>query len=188
MKFFTSDLHFWHKNVIKYSNRPFANVEEMNEAIIKGINDTVGVDDELYILGDFAFANKNKIKDILFKIKCKNLHYIYGNHDEDMYHDSIKEHFLSMQDYLELSVPDKDTFHGSQKIILFHYPILEWNGGHRGAWMLHGHCHGNLKLPEMLKKCRIMDIGTDCCSYKPISYEEIKTAFKNKEDIKHHGD
>ena len=52
MIYFTSDLHFWHKNAIIYTNRPFETVEEMNEKLIEYWNKTVHANDEVYILGD----------------------------------------------------------------------------------------------------------------------------------------
>lgn len=183
-----SDPHFYHNNVIKYSNRPFSNIEEMNGTLLKNINNTVGVDDELYILGDFIFGNPTKAEAILSQIKCQNKHYIFGNHDETMHDARISKFFKSMSYYQEIYIEDKDAPKGRQMICLMHYPVLEWNRAHRGAWMLHGHCHGNLILPESLKNARIKDVGVDCINYKPISYEEIKILFKNKEDIKHHGD
>ena len=188
MKFFTSDPHFYHKNVIKYSNRPFENVEEMNQILIKNINAKVGETDELYFLGDFIFGSTNKAIEVLSQIKCKNLHYIFGNHDETMYDPKLLQFFKSMQSYLEVVVPDSETERGKQMICLFHYPIAEWNKGHRGSWMLHGHCHGNFKYPEMLKNKRILDVGVDVHNYAPVSYDEIKNLFKNCTDIKHHGD
>lgn len=183
-----SDPHFYHKNVIKYSNRPFADVDKMNATMIQNINNTVGVDDELYILGDFIFGSPTKAVSVLSQIKCLNIHYIFGNHDETMESEEVRRFFKSMNDYKEIRVPDKDCERGYQMICLFHYPILEWNRGHRGSWMLHGHCHGNLKYPESLKNCRITDVGVDCWNYTPVSYEQLKEKFKNCQDIKHHGD
>ena len=142
----------------------------------------------ILVIGDFIFGDVKKAVNILRQINCQNLHYIFGNHDETMYSPEIKHFFKSMQDYKTLKVQDPDTDRGSQMICLFHYPIGEWDKGHRGSWMLHGHCHGNFKYPEMLKNCRITDVGVDCWNYFPVSYKELKAKFKNCQDIKHHGD
>ena len=56
MIYFTSDLHFWHKNAIIYTNRPFETVEEMNEKLIEYWNKTVHANDEVYILGDVTMV------------------------------------------------------------------------------------------------------------------------------------
>ena len=53
--FFTSDTHFWHVNIIKYCNRPFETIEEMNETIIEKWNSKISKDDIVFNLGDFAF-------------------------------------------------------------------------------------------------------------------------------------
>lgn len=58
MDFFTSDTHFGHVNIIKYCNRPFGSVPEMNAAMIAGWNRHVGPDDTVYHLGDFALGPK----------------------------------------------------------------------------------------------------------------------------------
>ena len=51
--FFTSDTHFYHGNIIRFCNRPFKDVETMNETIISNWNNTVGQDDIVFHLGDF---------------------------------------------------------------------------------------------------------------------------------------
>lgn len=81
MKYYTSDLHLSHKNIIEYEDRPFGSVEEMNNAIIDIINYQLSPDDELYILGDFTLEKSaNKVSNLIKRIKCKK-HLILGNHD-----------------------------------------------------------------------------------------------------------
>jgi len=54
---FTADFHLGHANIIKYCERPFRNVLEMNRTIIKKHNERVKKDDIVYFLGDFCFRN-----------------------------------------------------------------------------------------------------------------------------------
>lgn len=51
--YFTSDLHLGHDNIIRFCNRPFSSVEEMNDRIIQNYNSIVHKNDLVYILGDF---------------------------------------------------------------------------------------------------------------------------------------
>ena len=53
--FFTSDLHFGHENVLRFDNRPFETVEEMDEELINRWNDKVGKGDLVYVLGDLIW-------------------------------------------------------------------------------------------------------------------------------------
>lgn len=78
--FFIADLHFGHKNIIDYESRPFKSVQEMDEILIKNWNNTVSKKDKVFILGDFAFANKERMRQYVQQLNgLKTL--ILGNHD-----------------------------------------------------------------------------------------------------------
>lgn len=77
---FTGDNHFCHENIIKYANRPFANATEMNEAFIKNWNGMASKSDRVFVAGDFALANKTKIREILERLNGYKI-LIMGNHD-----------------------------------------------------------------------------------------------------------
>lgn len=76
----TSDLHFGHKNIIKFENRPYKDVEEMTEGLINNWNSVVTANDLVYILGDFSFMGKRKTEEVLKRLRGKKI-LIKGNHD-----------------------------------------------------------------------------------------------------------
>lgn len=180
MDFFSADQHLGHANVIKYSNRPYKNVDEMNHAIIANINAIVRPNDNLYLEGDFAFAKTPQdLINYLRQIKCQNLHMTLGNHDKFYDDPDVQRFFKSIQHYKEIKID-------GQMIVLMHFPLLQWNRAHYGAWMAHGHTHGDLMYPPQLKNKRIFDVGIDNCNQFPKSFEELKEQFKNCEDLPHH--
>lgn len=163
MIYFTSDTHFGHKNIIKYCNRPFNSVEQMNEEMIRRWNNIVQPNDEVYHLGDFSMGRGSIPKIWLPKLNGK-IHLIRGNHDPNV------EGFHSVQDYLELK-------YNKKYYILFHYPIMSWNRMHNGARHLFGHVHGALTKINGRKTIEdrlSMDVGSDCCDFRPISIEEVE--------------
>ena len=78
--FFTSDLHFFHKNIIRFDNRPFTSVEEMNETLIRNWNRKVKKDDLVYILGDISWGNDEETCAIFARLNGRKV-LIKGNHD-----------------------------------------------------------------------------------------------------------
>ena len=80
MIYFTSDLHFWHKNSIVYTNRPFETVEKMNEKLIEYWNKTVHANDEVYILGDVTMVRPGRATEIISQLKGRK-YLLMGNHD-----------------------------------------------------------------------------------------------------------
>lgn len=175
--FFISDTHFGHTNVIKYSNRPFASVEEMDEALIANWNAVVKPGDRIYHLGDFTFHRPEKAQHILSRLSGQK-YLIRGNHDWSI--QKWAKGFLWMRDMEMLKV-------GTQKIFLSHYAMRVWDCSHHGAWNLHGHSHGTLPRLPGYKQA---DMGVDCWGYRPVPFEEIQAEMAQIRflPVDHHGE
>ena len=162
--FFTSDHHFGHKNIIKFSNRPFESVEEMDETMIERWNEKVGPNDDVYHLGDVALCSPNKLQKILDRLNG-NIHLIKGNHEKSA--KQCQDQFVWVKDYHELKVQDDEFEKGSQLIVLLHYGMRVWNKAHWGSYHLYGHSHGMLADDP---KMHSFDVGVDCHDFYPLSY------------------
>lgn len=168
MIFYVSDLHLWHANIIRYSNRPFDSVEEMHKAIISNWNSVVGKNDTVYILGDIGFRNANMWGTVLNRLNGEK-HLIKGNHDNvNINKVDLSKYFKSVQDYLEIN--DK-----GRKVVLFHYPILEWNGYFNGSYHIYGHIHNNEnRTKEVLRTIdRAYNAGIDVNDYFPKTLDQL---------------
>lgn len=132
--YITSDLHFFHKNILKFCNssRPYSTVEDMNEGLIEHWNSIVGVDDIVLHLGDFSFKGKEATEGILGRLNG-NIVFLFGNHCKVL-RDSIKG--LTAYDYLEFR-------YKGVKVCCSHYPFSSWNQQGRGSVQLFGHVHGS---------------------------------------------
>lgn len=80
MIYIISDTHFNHKNIIKYENRPFNSIEEMNDAMIKRWNAVVNDDDIVIHLGDVGLGQESSLKWIIPSLKGHKI-LVRGNHD-----------------------------------------------------------------------------------------------------------
>lgn len=176
--FFTSDTHFWHSNIIKYCNRPFMDIEEMNEEIIKRWNDKIEKNDLVFHLGDFAFCGSSQYKTLLERLNGKII-LILGNHDWRNIKEGYMSKFNGIYQQLRIKVDD-------QRIYLNHFPFLCYEGSWRGVWQLFGHVHsgpynngGGLDDPrlKMLLPGQY-DVGVDNNNFTPISYKELCTKVK----------
>lgn len=179
--YFTSDLHFYHKNIMKFcpETRPYESVDEMNEALFKAWNETVGPDDRVFFLGDLCFR-KGAIEDVLKRLNGR-IYFILGNHDFDNrkdVQDILKEHCEWVGHYYHYK-------HQKVSYYLMHFPMMVWNKAHHGSVHLHGHCHGD--VPYTPGEHRIMDVGWDAVGGRILPIEEIHSrmmAIDNK--VKHH--
>jgi calcineurin-like phosphoesterase family protein len=153
--FFTADQHFGHKNIIKFNNRPFSTIEEMDAELINRWNFVVKKKDIVYVLGDFAFQ---KPEEYLSKLNG-NIIRIKGSHDHD-----IKEPYL-----IRLKPEGLLDEYGNQRIIILcHYSMRTWECSHYASWGLYGHSHNNLP-PYGLS----FDCGVDAWNYYPISLNQV---------------
>ena|ERR1035437_10239386 len=179
MIFFLSDPHFSHEAIIHYCNRPFANVAEMNETLIKNWNECVGPHDTIFVLGDLTLSSYNEFFPIAQRLNgIKFL--IKGNHDK-----------FSEGQYKKLGFT---VFH-ELKMKLFgkivrmsHYPYAyPWYKRpfafkselrfmeHRppripGELLFHGHSHSKKK-----RIGNMYHVGVDAWNFRPVSLSELES-------------
>lgn len=176
--FFTSDLHFFHRKILDYTNRKrlFSSVEEMNQGLVDIWNAKVSKNDTVIVAGDFSFGTKEETQEIFSKLNGF-LYLAFGNHD------SLSKlsgcNFKVTADVLEFNYNGKSFF-------VSHFAHKVWNKSHHGTIHLYGHSHGSM---EDDIHSRSMDVGIDCHeNFAPFSFDEVMDHMKNKiwKPIDHH--
>jgi len=165
---YISDLHFGHKAVIDFEHRPFSGIDEMDAVLIQLWNSRVTKNDQVYILGDFAFHNKKPYSWYLKQLRGQK-HLVIGNHDKKLLKDAeAMSYFVSVDNYLE--VTDCQS-----RIILSHYPIAEWNNFHHGSYLIYGHIHNRTdEAYQYMKQFdRALNAGACINNYTPSSLNEL---------------
>ena len=165
MKFwFTSDYHFGHENIIEYCNRPFKDVEEMNNTIIENHNSRVSPEDTVFFLGDFCFHNgpsgkegegtQTKSQSYLDKLNGKMI-MIKGNHDKN---NTVRTCINNMVISL-----------GGNKMFLVHNP-KDYNKNYKIN--LVGHVHEKWKIKK-INDVILVNVGVDVWDFRPIEIQDI---------------
>jgi calcineurin-like phosphoesterase family protein len=176
--FFTSDTHFNHSNIIEFCQRPFANVEEMNETMVENWNRVVGKDDTVFHLGDFCLGGSAEWTRFLDRLNGR-IYLILGNHDLRNMRPGLMARFehVSMGMCIEV---------GKQKIYLNHYPFLCFDGGYSDVWQLFGHVHTRLNNTG-LDASRLQylyptqyDVGVDNNAFTPLSFVQVQEIVKGQ--------
>lgn len=226
MVYFASDTHYGHKNICRgvsewvddgtheqQRTRDFDTLEEMNDAIVDGINSVVGEDDVLYHLGDWSFGGIQNIWELRKRIKCKNIHLILGNHDHHIENDkrlpNVRSFYASRElinladsynhDEVYRDVTARELFKsidhvktvtiGKHTFFLSHYAHRVWNRSHHGVIHLYGHSHNTIDN----NWGKSMDVGIDAVfafrgKYRPLSVTEILEIMgpRNIQLVDHH--
>lgn len=181
MDYFISDLHFGHRNILSFDNRPFITVEENDIAIINNWNDVVNIDDDVYILGDLGYYNVMKMVEIINSLNG-NKHLIIGNHDKKFLKNKcFRECFVEICDYKEIKLEN------GFGIVLCHYPIPCYNNHFYGWVHLYGHVHNSFEYNMMKRnqmemtelygrECKMYNVGAmiDYMGYTPRTLGEIR--------------
>lgn len=185
MRWFTSDLHLGHTNVIRYCDRPFAAVGQMDAALIAVWNATVAPDDEVWVLGDVAMG---RIEETLHKVGwlTGTKHLVLGNHDRPFDRESRRaqkwrgEYYRAGFAGLHHGEVSLQIQAGGERVAvrLCHFPY-EGDSGERdryschrplddGTWLLHGHVHEKWR-----QRSRMINVGGDAWAGRPVPETRI---------------
>lgn len=157
--YFAGDYHFNHSNIIKYCNRPFQNVEEMNNALIRNHNSVVKKNDTVFVMGDFCLGNKDIIKHFILQLNGRKI-LIMGNHDGYNYKFYMEAGFEEVYKY---PIIYKDCF------ILSHEPLFMNENTPYANIYAHVHDNANFKNCTQQSFCTSLER----IHYKPIRLENI---------------
>lgn len=181
MLYFTSDHHFGHANIIRYCNRPFGDVEEMNRGLVDNWNDTVAPSDEVWVLGDVAMGQREETLKLVRGLHGRKL-LLPGNHDKcwrghkswdlhmALYYECGFEHIFKGDTTLELA---------GEEVLVSHFPyrndgpndesFAKFRPADRGGWLLHGHVHDSWR-----QWGRMINTSVEAWDYHPVSAETIE--------------
>ncbi len=164
MIFFIADTHFGDDNIRRYENRPFENTEEMDTALMRNWNDAVAVDDEVYLLGDFADRKSESVLALLNGTK----YLVKGNHDKET------NAYYRLRGFAE--VYDKpvilDAFW-----ILSHEPLYVCENMPYAN--IFGHVHNSPLYRDYSRQHYC--VSAERLQYAPISFEDIKKAVSGRD-------
>ena len=180
-KFYISDWHYGHKNVLGFDNRPFTSIEQMNEELIRRWNEVVSDGDLVYILGDMFWCTPKIAAPIVEQLNGQKI-LIKGNHDR--WHDSkFDKLFVKIDEYMEIE-------DNGSKIVLCHYPIPCFKNHFYGWTHLYGHVHNSFEwnmmehqrfLMEELydRQCNMVNVGAmmPWMGYTPRTLSEILEGY-----------
>ncbi len=164
-----ADTHFGHANIIRYCSRPFSfrRVEEMNRVILRNWNQTVGMQDRIYFLGDLCYGPQAKAPAYYRKRLRGKITWIRGNHDE------------GVEETIDWKVLEYDGI----RLLLVHDPV-PWKGRFDG-WILHGHHHNNhlTTFPFFHPEERTVNLSVEVTGYRPVSLEEIVNLIRTQHTV-----
>lgn len=177
MDYIISDLHVDHEKILKYENRPFETVKEMNEHLIDNWNKVVNPNDRVFLLGDVMFTHQpNKVIELLNKLNG-NIVIVLGNHDAPLkrlydthqYVDRKKKIYIAGQIY----EPKVDVgFNKFEKVVMSHYPLYSWNAAFHGRKHFYGHIHSR----KIVGLTNAFNVSADIQNFKPKLIRDVINA------------
>ncbi len=180
MRWFTSDLHLGHRNIIEYCRRPFGGVDHMNEALIDRWNECVAPDDEVWVLGDVAMGTILEMLPLVGLLDGRKI-LVAGNHDRCWAGRARRRdpEAAWTAAYLEAGFAEVHqgavTLElGGEHVLACHFPYegdsqdadrhVEHRPADDGLWLLHGHVHDAWQV-----RGRQINVGVDVWHYRPVA-------------------
>lgn len=177
--FFTSDQHLLHRNILKYSKRPFSSLEEMHDELVARWNAKVPQDGVVINLGDVSLGSAPDTLKLLQRFNGVQ-HLVVGNHEKTVMESKpCRDFFASVSHYAQVHLEDAQANRDRQSVYMSHFPFEVWDRMHFGTWHLHGHTHNMLHTPDTSKR---LDVGVDnpVCDFAPLSYSEVKAIMDRR--------
>lgn len=189
MRWFSSDPHFGHKNIIRLASRPFVDITTMNEILVANWNSVVSPDDEAWILGDIALG---PIMESLEYVRRLNgtKYMVWGNHDR-CFPGSKKSAGMTPEEWVGIYKAVGFTYVwdcaqvelGEHLAVLSHFPFsgdshdqdrwTEYRLKDYGTTLLHGHTHSKKKISRSSAGTLQINVGVDANNFFPVSEAEI---------------
>lgn len=184
---FISDLHFGHKNILSFDNRPFSSIEEHDKFLIDSWNNKVGIDDDIWVLGDISWHNSTKTIEIFNQLNGIK-HLCKGNHDSKLLKNrQVQNLFVEICDYKEIQIEN------GIGIVICHYPIPCYNNHFYGWYHLYGHVHSSFEwnmmernryeMTELYNKtCKMCNVGCmmPYMNFEPKTLAEIEENYNKR--------
>lgn len=196
-RFFISDTHFFHLNILKYANRPFNDINHMNEVLVNNWNSVVSAEDTVYHLGDFALGDKSRWDSVTSRLLGRKV-LITGNHDavfmgnKENYRDKYRHLYESFD---EVHHNKRGVWLDDGTIVdLSHYPYdgdshdgdryTDYRLEDRGRVLIHGHTHREYHGTDQNERYRMatsrskrgsiqVHVGVDNHHYRPVTEDEV---------------
>lgn len=166
--YITSDHHFFHRNIIKYCNRPFDGLKEMHDAMIENWNKTIGKNDIVYHLGDFCLGSKQRMESILVKLRGQ-IYLCIGSHDKTAA--KYFQYFAMVKESFFLNV--------GPGIFMAHHCHKIWPKSHYDSYHCFGHSHGGMDLYAE-NEGKLLDVGVDSHDFTPWHIDEVISVMKKR--------
>lgn len=178
--FVISDTHFDHENIIKYCDRPFSSLEEMDETMIENWNSAVSTQDVVLHLGDIAMARPEVALEYARRLNGQIL-MTRGNHDDLAAGDApfpvVNSHYFTYEDldFWCTHWPVREVEQDRREAPLYASPP-DWFDG----WVLHGHVHNNHveEFPFVDPETKHINLSVEVTEYSPVSMETIVEAIR----------
>ncbi|MBC7679285.1 MAG: metallophosphoesterase family protein [Pseudorhodobacter sp.] len=177
--YLTADTHFGHHNIIAYCNRPYADVQQMQDGLVDRWNDVVRPQDEVWHLGDVAMGRLPETLQVVRRLHGRK-HLVPGNHDRCWAgHSRAAEWTALYQDVGFTLLPSQTTLaFGPKTALVCHFPyrdpaVVQQRYGQDhpdddGRWLLHGHVHDAWR-----QRRRMINVGVDVWDHRPVGLDRL---------------